>query len=52
MLKVKQVKKNHIRVEEASMLRHGPPCFYQNVKDEKLFKRNRSSSRDNTFKKG
>jgi hypothetical protein len=28
LLKVKQVMKNHIQVEEADLLRHGPPSYY------------------------
>jgi hypothetical protein len=51
LLKVKQAMKNHIWVEEASMLRYGPPRFYQKVEDEKPFKWNRSPTKDNNSKK-
>jgi hypothetical protein len=30
LLEVNQVMKNHIQVEEANLLRHGPPCFSKN----------------------
>jgi len=50
--KVKKVMKNHIQVKKANMLRHRPPCFYQEVEDEKPFKQNRYSCRDNNSKKG
>jgi hypothetical protein len=36
LLKVKQAMKNHIWVEEASMLRYGPPRFYQKVRMRNL----------------
>jgi hypothetical protein len=51
LLKVKQAMKNHIWVEEASMLRYGPLYFYQEVEDKKSFKWNRSPTKDNNSKK-
>lgn len=52
LLKVKQVMKNQIRVEEADMLRHDPSYFYQKVEDEEPFKQNCSPNIDNEPNKG
>lgn len=51
LLKVKQAMENHIRVEEANILRYKPPSLYQEVEDEKPFKWNRSPTEDNNSKK-
>jgi hypothetical protein len=37
LFKVKQFMKNHIWVE-ASLLRHGPPCFYKDNKHQLSYK--------------
>jgi len=52
LLKVKQVMKNQIRVEEVGMLRHDPSYFYQKVEDEEPFKQNCSPNIDNESNKG
>jgi hypothetical protein len=52
LLKLKEVIENHIWVEEASIMRHEPLCFYQMVEYDKPFKQNRSPSKDNNSKKG
>jgi len=40
LLKVNLVMKNHIWMEEASLVRHGPPCFYKDNQHEVLSKQN------------
>jgi len=52
LLKVKQVMKNQIGVEEAGMLRHDPSYFYQKVEDEEPFKQNCYPNIDNESNKG
>jgi len=42
LLKVNQVMKNHKWMEEANLVRHGPPCFYKNNQHEEPSKQNHS----------
>ena len=46
LLKVNQVMKNHIQVENASLVQHGPPYFYKDNQHEGPSKQNYSSSRN------
>jgi hypothetical protein len=50
LLEVNQVMKNHIQVEEANLLPHGPPCFSKN-QHERPSKWNHSPSRNESSMK-
>lgn len=51
LLKVKQAIKNHIWVEEASVLRYVPPCFSKETFPQRSSKWDRSPRRDNNLRK-
>jgi hypothetical protein len=48
---VKQVMKNHIRVEDANLLRYRPFFLYKNNQHEGSYKKNHSLSRNERSRK-
>jgi hypothetical protein len=51
LLKVKQIMKNHIRVENTCVLQYGPPHFYNANQHKGSSKQNHYSSRNESSKK-
>jgi hypothetical protein len=51
LLKMKQVMKNHIRMEEAIVLQYVPPYFYKDNHHEGPFKQNHSLSKNKSSRK-